>query len=170
MAERKCGHVINISSIGVQTNAPRFSGYVASKAALEAWSRCAASEFADVGIKFTTVNMPLVRTPMIAPTKIYENVPTLAPQQAAELIVEAIVYKPVRITTRLGVLGEVVHTVLPRVAQVVMNTSFRLFPDSDAALRSIDHAAEGGSDKFEKNAGMSADQLALQKLLQGVHF
>lgn len=170
MAERKCGHVINISSIGVQTNAPRFSGYVASKAALEAWSRCAASEFADVGIKFTTVNMPLVRTPMIAPTKIYQNVPTLAPQQAAELIVEAIVDKPVRITTRLGVLGEVVHTVLPSVAQVVMNTSFRLFPDSDAALRSVDHAAEGGSDKLEKSAGMSADQLALQKLLQGVHF
>jgi NAD(P)-dependent dehydrogenase (short-subunit alcohol dehydrogenase family) len=63
----------------VLTNAPRFSAYVASKAALEAWTRCAASEFADRGIDFTTINMPLVRTPMIAPTKLYQKVPTLSP-------------------------------------------------------------------------------------------
>ncbi|MDO8650611.1 MAG: SDR family oxidoreductase [Undibacterium sp.] len=161
MIEQKHGHVINISSIGVLTNAPRFSGYVASKAALDAWTRCAASEFADVGIKFTTISMPLVRTPMIAPTKIYENMPTLAPEQAAELIIEAIVYKPVRIATRLGVLGEVLHALVPRVAQIVMNTSFRMFPDSDAA-----NAREGEN----KTQHMNADQMVLQKLLHGVHF
>ena len=75
MMKKRRGHVINISSIGVLTNAPRFSAYVASKAALDAWTRCAASEFADMGIQFTTINMPLVRTPMIAPTKIYSQVP-----------------------------------------------------------------------------------------------
>ena len=79
MIKKRRGHVINISSIGVLTNAPRFSAYVASKAALDAWTRCAASEFADMGIQFTTINMPLVRTPMIAPTKIYNQVPTLSP-------------------------------------------------------------------------------------------
>lgn len=159
MVEQKRGQIINISSIGVLTNAPRFSGYVASKAALDAWTRCAASEFADVGIKFTTINMPLVRTPMIAPTKIYRNVPTLTPEQAAELIVEAIVYQSVRISTRLGVLGELVHALMPRVAQVVMNTSFRMFPDSANATA-----------EQNKTPPMNADQIALQKLLHGVHF
>ena len=161
MIEKKQGQIINISSIGVLTNAPRFSGYVASKAALDAWSRCAASEFSDVGIKFTTINMPLVRTPMIAPTKIYKNVPTLAPEDAADLIVQAIVYKPVRISTRLGVLGEVVHALVPRVAQVIMNTSFRMFPDTD-----VPHVG----DPEKKAQLMNADQMILQKLLHGLHF
>jgi NAD(P)-dependent dehydrogenase (short-subunit alcohol dehydrogenase family) len=160
MIENKRGQVVNISSIGVLTNAPRFSAYVASKSALDAWTRCAASEFADIGIKFTTINMPLVRTPMIAPTKIYNNVPTLSPEEAADLIAQAIVYKPVRIATRLGILGEVVHALVPRIAQIVMNTSFRMFPDSDAAKK----------DGEKKAPHMNADQMALQQLLRGIHF
>jgi len=160
MIGQKRGHIINISSIGVLTNAPRFSAYVASKAALEAWTRCASSELADVGIKFTTINMPLVRTPMIAPTKIYQNVPTLAPDEAADMIAEAIVYKPVRIATRVGVFGQVLHALMPRVAQIVLNTSFRMFPDSDAA--------KGGDGK--KAPQMSSEQIAMQQLLRGVHF
>lgn len=160
MIAKRGGHVINISSIGVLTNAPRFSAYVASKAALEAWTRCASSELSDVGIKFTTINMPLVRTPMIAPTKLYQNVPTLLPEEAADLIAEAIVYKPVRIATRVGIFGQVLHALMPRVAHTVLNTTFRMFPDSDAA--------RGKDDK--KGPPMSADQLAMQQLLRGVHF
>ncbi len=160
MIAQQRGHVVNISSIGVLTNAPRFSAYVASKAALEAWTRCAASELADVGVKFTTINMPLVRTPMIAPTKLYQNVPTLSPEEAAEMIAEAIVHKPVRIATRVGVFGQVLHALLPRVAQIVLNTSFRMFPDSDAA--------QGGDGK--KAPPMSSEQIAMQQLLRGVHF
>src|SRR5690606_15470054 len=91
MLERKRGHVVNISSIGLLTNAPRFSAYVASKAALEAFSRCAAAEWSDQNVTFTTINMPLVRTPMISPTKLYESVPTLTPEQAADLVAEAII-------------------------------------------------------------------------------
>ena len=120
MVAKQKGHIVNISSIGVLTNAPRFSAYVASKAALDAWTRCASSEYADVGITFTTINMPLVRTPMIAPTKIYNNVPTLSPEEAADMIAQACVEKPVRIATRLGVFGEVLHAFVPRVAQIVM--------------------------------------------------
>ena len=161
MQKKRAGHVINISSIGVLTNAPRFSAYVASKAALDAFARCAASEFADVGIKFTTINMPLVRTPMIAPTKIYQNVPTLSPDEAADMIVQAIVYKPVRIATRLGTFGEVLHALMPRVAQIVMNTSFRMFPDSDAAK---------GRKDGDKPPEQTPDQIAFQQLLRGVHF
>ena len=159
MSAQKRGHVINISSIGVLTNAPRFSAYVASKAALDAWTRCASSEYSDRGISFTTINMPLVKTPMIAPTKIYNNVPTLEPDEAADMIIRAIVYKPVRIATRLGVFGQVLHAFAPRIAQIVMNTSFRMFGDSDAA-------------KGKKNevVGPSADQLALSNLMRGIHF
>ncbi|MFG6416302.1 SDR family oxidoreductase [Roseateles sp. DC23W] len=158
MQAKKKGHVVNISSIGVLTNAPRFSAYVASKAALDAWTRCAASEFADTGITFTTINMPLVRTPMIAPTKIYNNVPTLSPEEAADMIAEACINKPVRIATRLGVSGELLHAAAPRIAQIVMNTTFRMFPDSDAA-------------KGEKGkGGLSPEAIALQQMMRGIHF
>ncbi|WP_322469452.1 SDR family oxidoreductase [Hydrogenophaga sp. SNF1] len=159
MVQRRRGHVVNISSIGVLTNAPRFSAYVASKAALDAWTRCASSEFADQGITFTTINMPLVRTPMIAPTKIYNNVPTLSPEEAADMIAQACIDKPVRIATRLGVTGQVMHALVPRIAQIVMNTSFRMFPDSAAA-------------KGEKGAKaqLSPEAIAMQQMMRGIHF
>ncbi|MDR7330971.1 SDR family oxidoreductase [Roseateles asaccharophilus] len=159
MVAKKKGHVVNISSIGVLTNAPRFSAYVASKAALDAWTRCAASEFADTGVSFTTINMPLVRTPMIAPTKIYNNVPTLSPEEAADMIAEACINKPVRIATRLGVSGELLHAAAPRIAQIVMNTSFRMFPDSDAAK-----GEKGGK------GSLSPEAIALQQMMRGIHF
>ena len=159
MVEKRKGHVVNISSIGVLTNAPRFSAYVASKAALDAWTRCASSEFADQGITFTTINMPLVRTPMIAPTQIYNNVPTLSPEEAADMVAQACIFKPVRIATRLGILGQVMHALVPRVAQIGMNASFRMFPDSSAA-------------KGEKGAKpqLSAEAVALQQMMRGIHF
>jgi NAD(P)-dependent dehydrogenase (short-subunit alcohol dehydrogenase family) len=160
MTAKRRGQIINISSIGVLTNAPRFSAYVASKAALDAWTACASSEFADVGIKFTTINMPLVRTPMIAPTKLYQNVPTLSPEEAGDMIVRAIVDKPVRIATRLGNFGAVLHALTPRAAQIMMNTTFRMFPDSDAAK---------GAKEGEK-AKATADQIAFANLMRGIHF
>jgi NAD(P)-dependent dehydrogenase (short-subunit alcohol dehydrogenase family) len=160
MLKKKRGHIINISSIGVLTNAPRFSAYVASKSALEAFSRCAASEFADRGIDFTSINMPLVRTPMIAPTKLYQQVPTLTPEEAADLVVDAIVHKPVRIATRLGIFGQVVHAISPKVAQIIMNTTFRMFPDSTAAA----------GKKDGEPPQPTADQVAFTQLMRGIHF
>jgi NAD(P)-dependent dehydrogenase (short-subunit alcohol dehydrogenase family) len=160
MVAKKKGHVVNISSIGVLTNAPRFSAYVASKAALDAWTRCASSEFADQGITFTTINMPLVRTPMIAPTNLYNNIKTLSPEEAADMVATACISKPVRIATRLGVSGELLHALAPRIAQIGMNTSFRMFPDSSAA-------------KGEKGAAkpqLSAEAVAMQQLMRGIHF
>ena len=159
MVKRRKGHIVNISSIGVLTNAPRFSAYVASKAALDAWTRCASSEYADVGVTFTTINMPLVRTPMIAPTQIYNNVPTLSPEQAADMIANACIDKPVRIATRLGITGQLMHALVPRIARIVMNTSFRMFPDSSAA-------------KGEKGARpqLSPEAMAMQEMMRGIHF
>jgi NAD(P)-dependent dehydrogenase (short-subunit alcohol dehydrogenase family) len=163
MVAKKKGHVVNISSIGVLTNAPRFSAYVSSKAALDAWTRCASSEFADQGISFTTINMPLVRTPMIAPTGLYNNVPTLSPEEAADMVAQACIFKPVRIATRLGMTGQLLHALLPRVAQIAMNTTFRMFPDSGAAK-----GAKPG-DKPVKQT-LSPEALAMQQMMRGIHF
>ena len=102
MRERGTGHIVNISTIGLQTNTPRFSAYLASKAALDAFSRSIAPEIIDDGVHITTVYMPLVRTPMIAPTKIYDRFPTLSPEEAGHLIAEAIRKRPKRIATHAG--------------------------------------------------------------------
>ncbi len=159
MVAKKRGHVVNLSSISVLVNAPRFSAYVASKAALDAWTRCASSEYADQGVTFTTVNMPLVRTPMTAPTKIYDSMPLLKPEEAADMIVQACVDKPVRVATRLGVFGEVLHAAAPRVTQIIMNTTFRMFPDSAAAK----------GDKAIKPA-LSPEAIAMSQMMRGIHF
>jgi len=159
MEKKRRGHVVNISSIGVLSNAPRFSAYVASKAALDAFSRCAASEFSDTGVKFTTINMPLVRTPMIAPTKMYENVPTISPEEAAAMVRQAVIYQPQRIATRLGIFAQVLHAVAPKVAEIVMNSAFRMFPDSAAAKGIKDH-----------QAAASQEQIAFASLMRGIHW
>lgn len=159
MAARRKGHVINISSIGVLTNSPRFSAYVASKAALDAFSRCASAEYSDTGINFTTINMPLVRTPMIAPTKMYDNVPTITPEEAAEFIRQAVIYKPQRIATRMGIFAQTLHAVAPKIAEIVMNSAFRMFPDSSAA--------KGVSEDQEQ---ASPEQVAFASLMQGIHW
>ena len=161
MMKQNRGQVINISSIGVLTQAPRFSAYVASKAALDSFTGCAASEFSDNNIAFTTINMPLVKTPMIAPTKLYNHVPTLTPEQAADLVVEAIVYKPVRIATRLGIFGAFLHAVAPKATQIILNTAFRMFPDSTAAQGRKDGA---------KDVELSPEQVAFAQITQGIHW
>jgi NAD(P)-dependent dehydrogenase (short-subunit alcohol dehydrogenase family) len=160
MLERRRGHIVNISSIGVLTNAPRFSAYVSSKAALDAFSRCAAAEFSDSNVTFTTINMPLVRTPMIGPTKIYDSVPTLSPEEAADLIAEAIIYRPKRIATRIGTFASVLHAIAPKLGEIVMNTGFKMFPDSDAAK---------GIDKKAKPK-VSTEQVAFAAIMRGIHW
>jgi len=160
MIERRSGQVINISSIGVLSNAPRFSAYVASKSALDSFSACAASELLDKNVWFTTINMPLVRTPMIAPTKMYENVPTLSPEEAAGLVVEAIVHRPVRIATRLGIFGAVCHAIAPKVTQVLLNTAYNMFPDSPAAQ----------GRKEGEAPPLSAEQMAFAQITRGIHW
>lgn len=159
MEKRRSGHIINISSIGVLSNAPRFSAYVASKAALDAFSRCAASEYSDTGVAFTTINMPLVRTPMIAPTKMYENVPTISPDEAADMVKNAIIFRPQRIATRLGIFAQVLHLLAPKVAEIVMNSAFRMFPDSAAA-----QGIKG------RQQAPSQEQIAFASLMRGIHW
>jgi NAD(P)-dependent dehydrogenase (short-subunit alcohol dehydrogenase family) len=152
------GHVVNVSSIGVQTNPPRFSAYVASKAALDAWSNVVASELVGDGITFTSIHMPLVRTPMIAPTKLYDKFPTISPAQAADLVVKAMVDRPHEINTLLGNAGAVAHTVAPKLAFRVLNLAYQVFPDSAAAK------GEGSPGTRE------SEQIMLAKVFKGVHW
>ncbi len=161
MTQRRKGHIINISSIGVLANSPRFSAYVASKAALDAFSRCAQGELSGKGISFTTINMPLVKTPMIAPTKMYDSVPTLSPDEAADLVVKGIIERPSRIATRLGIFAALVNAVAPKAYEVVMSTAFELFPDSAAAR---------GDKQALKDESPSQEQIAFAALMRGVHW
>lgn len=162
MEQRRSGQIINISSIGVLSNAPRFSAYVASKAALDAFSRCAAAEFNDTGVAFTTINMPLVRTPMIAPTKMYDNVPTISAEEAAEKIRDAVIYRPQRIATRLGIFSQVLHMLAPKLSEIIMNSAFRMFPDSAAA--------KGMSGRKQKDERPSDEQIAFASIMRGIHW
>jgi NAD(P)-dependent dehydrogenase (short-subunit alcohol dehydrogenase family) len=159
MKERGFGHIVNISSIGVQTSPPRFSAYVASKAALDAWTRVVASEVVGDGITFTTIHMPLVRTPMIAPTKIYDSFPTISPDEAADLICEAIRARPKSINTRLGTFGEVAYALAPKAVDQILHMAYKVFPDSAAA--------RGEKDPDEK---ASMEQVAMANLMKGVHW
>jgi NAD(P)-dependent dehydrogenase (short-subunit alcohol dehydrogenase family) len=169
MRERKSGQIINVSSIGVQTNTPRFSAYVASKAALDAFSRCVAPECVGDNVKFTTVYMPLVRTPMIAPTDIYKAFPTLTPDEAAQMLTDAMIDKPKRLASRLGTFGEVLYAVSPKSVDIVLNTAYNLFPDSTAAKATGDGKPAPADDK-KGSEEMSSEAVAMAYLLRGVHF
>ncbi len=160
MKERKSGHVINVSSIGVQTNPPRFSAYVASKAALDAFSRCVASELVEDGIAITTIHMPLVKTEMIAPTKIYEAFPTISAEEAADLVCNAVIDRPKRVSTRLGVFGQVAYALAPKAVDVVLNQAYRLFPDSAAAR----------GEKARGKEEVSTEAVAFAHIIPGVHW
>ena len=152
MRERRSGHIINISTMGLQTNTPRFSAYLASKAALDAFSRSIAAEMIDDGVHITTVYMPLVRTPMIAPTKVYDRFPTLSPDEAADLITEAIRKRPKRIATTLGNLGQLSYAILPGAQDLVVNRAYKLFPEGDPAKEE------------------TAEQRAFVRATRGVHW
>ncbi|WP_263080518.1 SDR family oxidoreductase [Endozoicomonas sp. Mp262] len=161
MVERGGGQVINISSIAVLAGNPRFSAYTASKSALDSFTRAASSEYADKGVKFTTINMPLVKTPMIAPTKLYDYVPTLTPEQAADLLIKAIIQKPTRIATRLGIFSQMMYDLLPNVSRLLMNTGYNMFPDS---------AASNGNNNEGVQHKPTPEQKFLVNMLKGVNW
>jgi NAD(P)-dependent dehydrogenase (short-subunit alcohol dehydrogenase family) len=178
MRERKSGHIINVSSIGVQTNTPRFSAYVASKSALDAFSRCTAPEVVGDNVKFTTVYMPLVRTPMIEPTDIYKAFPTLTPEEAAQMLCDAMIDKPKKMASRLGTFGELLYTLSPKSVDIVLNTAYNLFPDSSAAKKKKGEDGKDGdgkkkaepADQKMDDGEMSTEAVAMAYLLRGVHF
>ena len=164
MSERKFGHIVNVSSIGVQGIAPRFSAYVASKAALDYFSKIAATETHGDGITFTTIHMPLVRTPMIRPTKIYDAFPTKSPTQAADMVLRALKERPKHIGTPEGYLIQAAYTFLPGLVDAIAYEGYRIFPDS---------AAAGGTGEIKLGKGerhLSKAANRLVKLTRGFHW
>jgi NAD(P)-dependent dehydrogenase (short-subunit alcohol dehydrogenase family) len=170
MRRRKSGQIVNVSSIGVQTNMPRFSAYVASKAALEAFSRCIASEIIDDGVHITTINMPLVRTPMIAPTKMYDRFPTITPEEAADMICEAIIHKPKRIATPMGTLGQILYALNPKSIDYILNTAYHLFPDSSAARGDAKPGEAGERTEQTTDEQANSQQVLFANLMRGMHW
>ncbi len=169
MEQRKSGQIINISSIGVLTSPPRFSAYVASKAALDAFSLCAAPEYNRDNINFTTIHMPLVRTPMIAPTSLYKAFPTLSPEQARDLVIKAIISKPKRISTGLGVAGAVAQATVPSVTEAFLSQAYALFPDS-AAARGLSEEDAAREKKDVPSTKLALAQKMFAQLMRGVHW
>ena len=162
MRKRGRGHIINISSIGTQAFPPRFGAYVASKSALAALSRCIGPEVADDGVAITNIHMPLVRTPMIAPTGIYKNFPTSSPDEAAELVASAILTRQPEVSTRLGKLGETLHTVAPGLLQFVMTGAYHVFPESAGK--------DGPRPERPPDEEISVEAAAMAYLMRGIHF
>ncbi|MBW8060239.1 MAG: SDR family oxidoreductase [Solirubrobacterales bacterium] len=161
MRARKSGQIINVSSIGTQTNPPRFSAYVASKAALDAFGRVIASEVIDDGIHITTIHMPLVRTPMIAPTRMYDVFPAITPEEAAEMIAGAMVARPKKVATRLGTFGELLYAVAPKLSDTILSTAYKLFPESQAAK---------GEGEEAPDKAPTTEAVAFAHLMKGVHW
>jgi len=169
MLERRFGHVVNISSIGVQTGPPRFSAYVASKAALDAWAEIVAAEVLGDGVTFTTVHMPLVRTPMIAPTRIYDAFPTDSPAEAADKVLHALIDRPKHVGTLLGTFGAVSAALTPRLKDAVMHVAYRVFPESAAAREGSDPTSHDDARTLDTGP-LSRGAQAMARLLPGVHW
>ena len=159
MQRRQFGHIVNVSSTGTQAHPPRFSAYVASKAALEGFTRVAASELLGDGITFTTIHMPLVKTAMSAPTKHYESMKGLSPEQAADMVIEALEKKPATIDTKTGTTLEVAEAIAPRLMNTVLHAYFLAFPDS---------GSEGQA--ASRRELLSRSALLLSRLAPGVHW
>ena len=94
---------------------------------------------------------------MIAPTKMYDYVPTFTPDQAANLIIKAIVSKPKRIKTPLGQTAEISYALWPKINDAVLSLGFKLFPSSAAA-------------RGAKDEKPSAAAIVMANVLQGEHW
>jgi hypothetical protein len=125
--------------------------------------------------------MPLVRTPMIAPTKMYDRFPTITPDEAADMLCDAIVFKPKRIATPVGTLGQVLYAINPKSIDYILNSAYHMFPDSTAAKSGKGKgegksASDGKAPPATATRGTSTDeqanrqQLAFAYLMRGVHW
>ena len=119
------GHVVHVSSMGRQAHTPRFSAYLASKAAFDEFARCLAAEERHRGIRVSTVHLPLVRTAMIEATDSYARAPALTVEEGAAMVLEAIRTQPVRLTPIAGRALELGWAVAPRALEHGFNLAFR---------------------------------------------
>jgi NAD(P)-dependent dehydrogenase (short-subunit alcohol dehydrogenase family) len=137
MTRRRFGHIVNVTTQGLQTDTPRFSAYLASKAALEEFGQTAGRETLSDGITFTSVRMPLVRTPMIAPTGSYRGLPSSSPERAAALVVKALRERPEILSLPEGRAAELATLVAPRLARFAAHLAYRAMPESAPEARGL---------------------------------
>jgi NAD(P)-dependent dehydrogenase (short-subunit alcohol dehydrogenase family) len=130
------GHVVNIGTWGIQMKAPKFTAYIASKAALDNWSRIAGRETYADGVTFTNMRFGLVRTPMVVPAPGYEGRRSLSPEQAAERVVRALEDRPVTVDDPAARVAEMLNILAPRLSDALMSRYHRAYPDSEAARAS----------------------------------
>ncbi|MGB8329718.1 MAG: SDR family NAD(P)-dependent oxidoreductase [Polyangiales bacterium] len=154
MRAQQSGQILNMSTIGVQVNVPRYGAYIASKAALDAFSRIVAVEALKDGVKVTTIYMPLVKTPMMQSTTIYDSFPMLSAEQAADLVVEGIVHQPKRVATPFGNLFELAYGFVPNAVDRILSAAYQLYPES--------------GDKKDQNAPVSRDAAMFQRVFKAV--
>ena len=138
MREQRFGHVVNIVTWGVQLKAPKFTAYIASKTALDTFSRIAGREACADNVTFTNLRLDLVRTDMIVATDAYRRAPAKTPEQAAALVVRALEDRPVTISTVAGRVGEVLNLVAPRLMDAGMGLMAARMPDSPAARAHVE--------------------------------
>jgi thioester reductase-like protein/short-subunit dehydrogenase involved in D-alanine esterification of teichoic acids len=131
--QRRFGHVVNVSSAGVQASSPKYSAYIPSKAALDAFAEVVGTETLSDHITFTNIHMPLVKTPMIAPSRRLNPMPPITAEHAAAMVVRALVEKPARIDTPVGTLADVGMYFTPRLSRRVLHQIYLGYPDSAAA-------------------------------------
>ena len=131
--ERRFGHVVNVSSAGVQARSPKYSSYLPTKAALDAFSEVVATETLSDHITFTNIHMPLVATPMIVPSRRLNPVPPISAEHAAAMIVRGLIDKPARIDTPVGTLAEAGNYFTPKLSRRILHQLYLGYPDSAAA-------------------------------------
>jgi thioester reductase-like protein/NADP-dependent 3-hydroxy acid dehydrogenase YdfG len=131
--DRRFGHVVNVSSAGVQARSPKYSSYLPTKAALDAFSEVVGSETLSDHITFTNIHMPLVATPMIAPSRRLNPVPPISAEHAAAMVVRGLVDKPARIDTPVGTLAEAGNYFTPKLSRRILHQLYLGYPDSAAA-------------------------------------
>jgi NAD(P)-dependent dehydrogenase (short-subunit alcohol dehydrogenase family) len=147
--ERRFGHVVNVSSAGVQANSPKYSAYVPTKAALDAFAEVVGTETLSEHITFTSIHMPLVRTPMIAPSRQLNPIPPITAEHAAAMVVRGLVEKPARIDTPLGTLADFGTYLTPKLSRRLLHQLYLGYPDSAAAKGVASDATDSGATDSE---------------------
>lgn len=177
--ERRFGHVVNVSSAGVQARNPKYSSYLPSKAALDAFADVVASETLSDHVTFTNIHMPLVATPMIVPSRRLNPTPAISAEHAAAMVVRGLVEKPARIDTPLGTLAEVGNYVAPKLSRRILHQLYLGYPDSAAAqgISPLDDAQEHRPVRRPKRPALAVTGMRiprpvkrLVRLAPGVHW
>jgi thioester reductase-like protein/short-subunit dehydrogenase involved in D-alanine esterification of teichoic acids len=175
--ERRFGHVVNVSSAGVQARNPKYSSYLPTKAALDAFADVVSTETLSDHITFTNIHMPLVRTPMIAPSRRLNPVPPISAEHAAAMVVRGLVEKPARIDTPLGTLADFGNYMTPKLSRRILHQLYLGYPDSAAARGVEPPAPSPSSSRRPKRPARSVGSLRVPgpvkravRLVPGVHW